>query len=112
SRTLRLDQAGAAVLAPDSLDSALAAGHATLPAPSAILSDYRLPGGPDGLGGIHTPRGVLGRDIPAILLTGELSADLVRAAKDAGCLVLTKPAAPNRILSTLAELTAGADAAA
>ncbi|NUB14740.1 response regulator, partial [Azospirillum brasilense] len=112
SLTLLLEQAGAGVMATDSFDSALAAAQATLQAPSAILSDYRLPGGTDGLSGIQTLRGVLGRDVPAILLTGELSADLVRAAKDAGCLVLTKPAAPNRILSTLAELTAGADAAA
>ncbi|KAA0685531.1 hybrid sensor histidine kinase/response regulator [Azospirillum brasilense] len=112
SLTLLLEQAGAGVMAADSFDSALAAAQATLQAPSAILSDYRLPGGTDGLSGIQTLRGVLGRDVPAILLTGELSADLVRAAKDAGCLVLTKPAAPNRILSTLAELTAGADAAA
>ncbi|AWJ87277.1 hybrid sensor histidine kinase/response regulator (plasmid) [Azospirillum sp. TSH58] len=112
SLTLLLEQAGAGVMAADSFDSALAAAQATLQAPSAILSDYRLPGGTDGLSGIQTLRGVLGRDIPAILLTGELSAELVRAAKEAGCLVLTKPAAPNRILSTLAELTAGADAAA
>ncbi|TWA93387.1 signal transduction histidine kinase [Azospirillum brasilense] len=112
SLTLLLEQAGAGVMAADSFDSALAAAQATLQAPSAILSDYRLPGGTDGLSGIQTLRGVLGRDVPAILLTGELSADLVRAAKDAGCLVLTKPAAPNRILSTLAELTAGADATA
>ncbi|WP_162801124.1 response regulator, partial [Azospirillum brasilense] len=112
SLTLLLEQAGAGVMAADSFDSALAAAQATLQAPSAILSDYRLPGGTDGLSGIQTLRGVLGRDVPAILLTGELSAELVRAAKEAGCLVLTKPAAPNRILSTLAELTAGADAAA
>ncbi|MFL7901899.1 ATP-binding protein [Azospirillum argentinense] len=112
SLTLLLEQAGAGVMAADSFDSALAAAQATLQAPSAILSDYRLPGGTDGLSGIQTLRGVLGRDVPAILLTGELSADLVRAAKDAGCLVLTKPAPPNRILTTLAELTAGADAAA
>lgn len=112
SLTLLLEQAGAGVMAADNFDAALAAAQATLQAPSAILSDYRLPGGTDGLSGIQTLRGVLGRDVPAILLTGELSADLVRAAKEAGCLVLTKPAAPNRILSALAELTAGADAAA
>ncbi len=112
SLTLLLEQAGAGVMAADTFDSALAAAQATLQAPSAILSDYRLPGGTDGLSGIQTLRGVLGRDVPAILLTGELSADLVRAAKEAGCLVLTKPAAPNRILTTLAELTAGADATA
>ncbi len=112
SLTLLLEQAGAGVMAADCFDSALASAQATFQAPSAILSDYRLPGGTDGLIGIQTLRSVLGRDVPAILLTGELSADLVRAAKAAGCLVLTKPAPPNRILSTLAELTAGADAVA
>ncbi len=112
SLTLLLEQAGAGVMAADSFDSALASTQAALQAPSAILSDYRLPGGTDGLSGIQTIRRVLGRDVPAVLLTGELSADLVRAARDAGCLVLAKPAPPNRILSTLAELTAGADATA
>lgn len=111
SLTLLLEQAGAGVIAADGFDSALAAAQATLQAPSAILSDYRLPGGTDGLSAIQALRGVLERDVPAVLLTGELSADLARAARAAGCLVLAKPAPPNRILSILEDLTAGADAA-
>ncbi|MCW2243760.1 ATP-binding protein [Azospirillum canadense] len=111
SLTLLLEQAGAVVVAADSFDTALAMTRATLTSPSAILSDYRLPGGTDGLSGIERLRAALGIGIPAVLLTGELSAELARAAKAARCTVLTKPAQPARILATLAEMTA-AEAAA
>lgn len=111
SLTLLLEQAGAVVLAADSFDAALAMTRATVHAPSAILSDYRLPGGTDGLSGIERLRATLGAGLPAVLLTGELSAELARAANAARCAVLTKPAQPVRILATLAEVTA-AEAAA
>lgn len=105
SLTLLLEQAGAAVVAADTFDAALAMTRATLKSPSAILSDYRLPGGTDGLNGIKRLRDALGTGLPAVLLTGELSAELAHAAKAARCALLTKPAQPARILSTLAEMT-------
>nr|WP_246500835.1 ATP-binding protein [Azospirillum rugosum] len=111
SLTLLLEQAGAVVVAADSFDAALAMTRAAVNAPSAILSDYRLPGGTDGLSGIERLRATLGTGLPAVLLTGELSAELARAAEGARCTVLTKPAQPARILATLAELTT-AEAAA
>jgi len=107
SLTLLLEQVGATVVAAGSFDVALGMARATLRTPSAILSDYRLPGGTDGLRGIEGLRTALGAQVPAVLLTGELSAELARAAKAAGCTLLAKPAAPVRILSELAELTAG-----
>lgn len=106
SLTLLLEQAGATVVAAGGFDAALGMARATLRVPSAILSDYRLPGGTDGLRGIEGLRAALGAQVPAVLLTGELSAELARAAKAAGCTLLGKPAAPIRILSELVELTA------
>ena len=105
SLTLLLEQAGAVVVAADSFDAAQAMARATLRTPSAILSDYRLPGGMDGLSGIERLRETMGAGLPAVLLTGELSAELARTAKAAHCTVLTKPAQPARILATLAEMT-------
>ena len=105
SLTLVLEQAGARVVAVETFDAALAAARAALQMPSAILSDYRLPGGTDGLTGIQGLRSALGEELPAVLLTGEMSADLARAAKAAGCVLLTKPAAPDRILTALADMT-------
>ena len=106
SLTLLLEQAGATVVAAGGFDAALGMARAALRIPSAILSDYRLPGGTDGLRGIEGLRTALGAPVPAVLLTGELSAELARAAKAAGCTLLAKPAAPIRILSELVELTA------
>ncbi len=111
SLTLVLEQAGARVVAVESFDAALAATRAALQPPSAILSDYRLPGGTDGLSGIQRLRSALGADVPAVLLTGELSSDLARAARTAGCELLTKPAAPDSILTTLAEMTRAVETA-
>ncbi|WP_448204696.1 ATP-binding protein [Azospirillum sp. sgz302134] len=104
SLTLLVEHAGATVVAADSFDAALAMTRATLRLPSAVLSDYRLPGGTDGLSGIQGLRRAFGTALPAVLLTGELSAEVARAAKAAGCTVLTKPAPPARILGALAEL--------
>ncbi|MBP2313050.1 ATP-binding protein [Azospirillum soli] len=111
SLTLVLEQAGARVVAVETFNAALAAARAALQPPSAILSDYRLPGGTDGLSGIQELRATLGVELPAVLLTGELSSDLARAAKAAGCALLTKPASPDSILTTLAEMTKAAEAA-
>lgn len=109
SLTLLLEQAGATVMAVETFSAALAGARAGFRRPAAILTDYRLPGGMDGLAGIQAMRQALEVELPAILLTGELSSDLARAAKAAGCALLTKPAPPDRILSLLATLT---DAAA
>jgi two-component system CheB/CheR fusion protein len=70
----------------------LAARGALLP--DVIIADYNLPGGMTGAEVIARLRETLRRDIPAIILTGDISSNTLRKIADAGCLHLSKPAEP------------------
>jgi two-component system CheB/CheR fusion protein len=69
---------------------ALAARRAILP--DVIIADYNLPGDMTGAEIIARLREVLGRQIPAIILTGDISSDTLRKIAHAGCVYLSKPA--------------------
>ena len=61
--------------------------------PDVIVADYNLPGRPDG----HRSRRALlraslHREIPAIVLTGDISTETLHAISRAGCVHLAKPA--------------------
>ena len=60
----------------------------------AILADYHLHDRLDGLGVVAELRRRAKRDVPAALLTGDGSDALKRAAREYGCIVLTKPVKP------------------
>ena len=74
---------------------ALAARGALLP--DVIIADYNLPGDLTGAEIIARLRETLRRDIPAIILTGDISSDTLRKIADAGCLYLSKPAEPETL---------------
>ena len=57
-----------------------------------IVTDYRLPGTSTGLDALARIREVLGRDVPAIILTGDTSPARLREAQASGCRLLSKPA--------------------
>ena len=59
--------------------------------PDFILADYNLPNGMNGLEAIAKLRGNLGRDIPAIVLTGDISTGALRAIADDKIEQLNKP---------------------
>ena len=59
--------------------------------PDLILSDYNLPGGMDGLHLIATLRETLGRPVPAVVLTGDISNDTLREIGRQNCIQLHKP---------------------
>jgi two-component system CheB/CheR fusion protein len=59
--------------------------------PDLVLSDYNLPGGMDGLHLIAKLRETLGRPVPAIVLTGDISTDTLREIARQGCVQLNKP---------------------
>ncbi|HYD99449.1 MAG TPA: ATP-binding protein [Alphaproteobacteria bacterium] len=71
--------------------------------PALIVSDYRLPGGANGVEAIAGLATVIGRDIPGILLTGDTDPELLRDAADAGCRVLHKPYEPAILRRAIAE---------
>jgi len=70
--------------------------------PSALLVDYRLRGGEDGLSAIVGLRTALGRDVPAVLVSGESSADELALIKASGFPLLHKPVPPARLRTAVA----------
>ncbi|HJX20670.1 MAG TPA: hybrid sensor histidine kinase/response regulator, partial [Steroidobacteraceae bacterium] len=74
---------------------ALAARGALLP--DVVIADYNLPGDLTGAEVIARLRESLRREIPAIILTGDISSDTLRKIADAGCVHLSKPAEPETL---------------
>jgi two-component system CheB/CheR fusion protein len=59
--------------------------------PDLVLSDYNLPNGMSGLQLALAIRRKLRQDLPAIILTGDMSADILREVAQENCLHLSKP---------------------
>jgi two-component system CheB/CheR fusion protein len=59
--------------------------------PDIVLTDYNLPRGLSGLQLATAIRGVLHRQVPVIVLTGDISTETLRKVSDAACLYLAKP---------------------
>jgi two-component system, chemotaxis family, CheB/CheR fusion protein len=83
---------------------ALAARGALLP--DVIVADYNLPGDLTGVEVIAQLRESLHHEIPAIILTGDISSDTLRKIADAGCLHLSKPAEPETLTQKIQSLLA------
>ena len=66
-----------------------------------VLSDLRLANNEDGLDAIERVRAVYGAPLPAVLITGDTSADEVKRAHDSGHQVLFKPVRPRELYSML-----------
>ena len=69
-----------------------------------ILTDYRLPGNKTGLDVVAELRRMSGRQIPALLLTGDTQTAIVAEATAAGCSILHKPCSPVTVLAVAARL--------
>jgi CheY-like chemotaxis protein len=69
------------------------------------LVDYHLPESMNGLNAIDALRATCGRDIPAALVTADGSDALLRAAREQGCTVLTKPLKPAALRAFLAAIS-------
>jgi two-component system CheB/CheR fusion protein len=78
---------------------ALAARGALLP--DVIIADYNLPGELTGAEVIARLRQSLRREIPAIILTGDISSDTLRKIAHAGCVHLSKPAEPETLMQQI-----------
>jgi two-component system, sensor histidine kinase len=72
--------------------------------PDVIVSDFRLPGDNDGLDVIAQLRRQFGRDIPAIVITGDTAPDTIQRIKQAGFPVLNKPLHPAKLRALLTHL--------
>ena len=59
--------------------------------PSLVIADYNLPNGLNGLEVIASLRKQLQHEIPAMVLTGDISTDTLREIAGHGCVHLNKP---------------------
>ncbi|MDZ4369097.1 MAG: CheR family methyltransferase [Afipia sp.] len=86
--------------APDGL-SALAMVADGSAAPDLILSDYNLPNGMDGLQTAVKLRQQSDREIPVLILTGDISTETLRAIAIARCKHLNKPVEVKDVIQTI-----------
>jgi CheY-like chemotaxis protein len=93
----------AALTAP-SLDAFLAANATRGAVPDIILSDYRLADGKSGVDAIAALREEFNRDIPAMVISGDIAADRLREAQAAGLTLMHKPIEPDRLLQAMTSL--------
>lgn len=73
-------------------------------APDAIVCDYRLGGGENGLAVIDSLRSEFNEDIPALLVTGDTGPDRLREIEASGLSVLHKPVADQALRDALGRL--------
>ncbi len=80
------------------------AQYGSEPPPDALLVDFRLPLGRDGLDAIRRLRAIYGRDVPAIVVSGESSSEELARITAAGFMLLHKPVAPAKLRAALSYL--------
>jgi len=97
-----LRQQGCRVIATESVGEALAVARRR-PPPDLVISDYRLPGGQDGIAGVEQLRRIWRHAVPASIITGDLDAAVRDRATEAGCGCLTKPIRPRDLERLLTE---------
>ncbi len=100
---------GCAVLAAGSGASARAVLATLARAPDVLVVDYAL-AGETGLDVVDQIRGRLGRAVPAVIVTGDTSPDVLAATGARGLPVLSKPVPPARLRAALVGLLQPGDA--
>jgi two-component system, chemotaxis family, CheB/CheR fusion protein len=74
--------------------------------PDVIVADYNLPGRMNGLQTIMGLRETLHRDIPGVIITGDISAVTSRAIAPTNCIQLNKPVESDTLISLIDRLLA------
>ena len=90
------DEAGAE----RALESAQQAGEPF----DALICDFRLADGADGLSAALRLRERFDGSLPLLLVTGETAPDRLQRVKDAGVVALFKPVPPDQLLHALADI--------
>lgn len=72
-------------------------------APDMVISDYRLREMRTGIEAIYSIRARLGTRLPAMIITGDISSDLVREAQARDLPVLHKPVSTNQLYRLIVE---------
>ena len=69
--------------------------------PDLVLADYNLPNGLNGLQVVAGLREALGREVPAVILTGDISTDTLREIAHGGHLHLNKPVSARELTALI-----------
>ena len=93
------------VSAPDGAAALDLLNHGAL-APDLVLADYNLPNGMDGLFVATKIRETLHRQIPVIVLTGDISMDTLRSIASQDCVQLNKPIKATDVMQAIQRLLA------
>jgi signal transduction histidine kinase/CheY-like chemotaxis protein len=99
-----LDKWGYSVLTAGSDEAALIRLAERQQRPDLIISDYHLASGKTGIRAIEQINAAFGSSIPAILISGDTTAEPLRDAKDRGYILLHKPVDPMRLRAVVHEL--------
>lgn len=99
-----LRERGLRVSVAATIAEAVAAARATPGGIDIVLSDMRLRAGEDGLQAIAEVRRACGRDVAAVLITGDTSSEQVQRMHESGYTVLYKPVQPQELLTLLDRL--------
>jgi signal transduction histidine kinase/CheY-like chemotaxis protein len=100
----QLERWGCRVRAAPSAAEACDPDRLSAAAPDVIVADYQLDGGATGVEAIAAIRVMLGRSVPALLLTGSTSPEALGAARAGGFPLLRKPLAPAKLRAALTQL--------
>ena len=79
-------------------------GDGTVFDPDLLIVDYRLHGALDGFQSVEAVRGYFGRDIPAIIITGDTAEDNLTRAHAARCQLLYKPVDAAKLMTLMRNL--------
>lgn len=101
---LLLDAEGYRVLvAADGIEADKLAEQEAMP-PAVVLADYNLPNGVSGIDAVNALRRRFDRDIPAIMLTGDITTGTLREMGRLGYIHLAKPVQAGRLMRELGQL--------
>jgi two-component system, chemotaxis family, CheB/CheR fusion protein len=72
--------------------------------PNLVIADYNLPNGMDGLEVVTRLRDKAQRDVPAVILTGDITTATMRRVAGQNCMQLNKPMNPKELTQIIARL--------
>ena len=77
-----------------------------MPRPDLLITDFHLPGGKTGSDVIDCVREALGESLPAIMISGDTSAEIEDLSHDADVRFASKPIDPDSLVALVQELLA------
>ena len=104
--TAVLSEWGYEVMTAAGIGEALALAGEAGGAIDLILSDLHLADGEDGLDAIDSVRRRCALPVPALVITGDTTADEMRRVEQAGLVLLFKPLQPRRLMAALRQMSA------